>query len=132
MTRWPTEKHFASWLSLCPGTHKTGGRRKSKTGKTRPSANRAAHILRLSAQTLLRTDTALGAFGRRMRSRLGSPQAITAVAHKLAKIVYGMLRFGREYVDRGATYYEEQHRQKSLAALRRRAKHLGYQLAPET
>ena len=119
MSHWPTEKHFASWLCLCPGNKKTGGRLIS--GKSRASANRAAGVLRLAAQSLARADCALGAFYRRMKARLGAPKAITATAHKLAKIVYNMLKHGKEYVDVGAEYYEKQHRQRVLKTLERRA-----------
>jgi len=119
MSRWPTEKHFASWLCLCPGNKKTGGRLIS--GKSRANANRAAAVLRLAAQSLARADCALGAFYRRMKAKLGAPKAITATAHKLAKIVYNMLRYGKEYVDVGAEYYETQHRQRVLKSLERRA-----------
>lgn len=128
MSAWETEKHFCSWLTLCPGVNKTGGRTKSKSGKTRPSANRVARVLRLCGQSLLRADCALGAFARRMRAKLGAPQAITAVAHKLAKIVYGMLKYGKAYVDRGAQYYDEQYRQRLVQQVRRRAEQLGLRL----
>jgi hypothetical protein len=128
MSCWETEKHFCSWLALCPGVNKTGGRQKSKSGKTRPSANRVARVLRLSAQSLLRADCALGAFARRMRAKLGGPQAITAVAHKLAKIVYGMLKYGKTYVDLGVEYYDQQFRQRQVEQLRRRAERLGLQV----
>lgn len=130
MTRWPTEKHFCSWLCLSPGVNKTGGRVRSRSGKTRPSGSRAAKVLRLCAQALLRADCALGAFGRRMRAKLGAPKAVTAVAHKLAKIVYGMMRYGKSYVDRGADEYEQRYRQRVLSRLRDRAQQLGYTLAP--
>ncbi|MGE0378206.1 MAG: transposase [Planctomycetaceae bacterium] len=85
ITHWPTAKHFASWLCQCPGNHKTGGRQNS--GKTRRSANRAAAALRIAPQSLERSQTALGVFDRRMKARLGPPQAITitATAHKLAR-----------------------------------------------
>ena len=119
MSLWPTEKHFASWLCLCPGNKKTGGRLLS--GKSRTSANRAAAMLRLAAQSLARSNCALGAFYRRMKAKLGAPKAITATAHKLAKIVYNMLRYGKDYVDVGAEYYEKQYRQRVLKSLERRA-----------
>jgi len=131
MNCWETEKQFCSWLSLCPGVNKTGGRKRSRSGRTRPSANRAARVLRLCAQSLLRADCALGAFGRRMRARLGAPKAVTAVAHKLAKIVYGMLKYGKPYTDQGAHYYQERYRQELVNHLRRRARQLGYSLAPD-
>jgi len=128
MSFWPTEKHFASWLCLCPGNKKTGGR--SISGKSRASANRAATVLRLAAQSLANADCALGAFYRRMKSRLGAPKAITATAHKLAKIVYNTLKYGRQYVDVGADYYERQYRQRVLESLQRRAAHFGLRLTP--
>jgi len=128
MSLWPTEKHFASWLCLCPGNKKTGGRLIS--GKSRASANRAAAVLRLAAQSLARADCALGAFYRRMKARLGAPKAITATAHKLAKIVYNMLRYGKEYVDAGAEYYERQYRRRVLKNLQRRAAQFEFCLIP--
>ncbi|MFZ0964481.1 MAG: IS110 family transposase, partial [Terriglobia bacterium] len=128
MSRWPTEKHFASWLSLSPGVNKTGGRTQSTNGRTRPSSNRAAAALRMAAYTLLRAECALGAYARRMRARLGSPKAITATAHKLAIIIYNMLKHGKAYVDRGVEYYEQQYRAAMLKNLQRRAKQLGFQL----
>lgn len=132
MTRWDTDKHFCSWLTLCPGVNKTGGRKNSRSGRTRPSANRAATVFRLCAQSLLRTNTSLGAFGRRMRAKLGSPKAITALAHKLAKIYYGMLRYGKAYVDRGTEYYDQIYHQKTIHNLQRRARQLGYDITPNS
>jgi transposase len=128
ITRWPTVKHFTSWLCLCPGNRKTGG--KQKSGKTRRSANRAAAALRIAAQTLERSKTALGAFHRRMKARLGAPQAITATAHRLARLIYFMLRHGRQYVDPGQEAYEKQYHQRVLRNLQRRAGNLGYILRP--
>jgi len=114
MSPWASEKHLASWLCLAPGNHKSGGKQKrSKTG-TRPSANRANQLFRLAAMSLARSDRALGAFYRRLRGRLGAPKAITATAHKLAKIVYNMLKHGKAYVDRGAQYYDQQYRQRAV------------------
>jgi len=128
MSRWPTEKHFASWLCLCPGSKKTGG--KSVSGKTRRNANRAAGILRMAAQSLARANCALGAYYRRMRARLGGPKAITATAHKLAKIVYNMLRYGKKYVDVGVDYYEKQYRERVFKNLAKRAAQFGFALTP--
>ncbi len=99
MNRWPTAKHFASWLGLSPNNRVSGGRVMSS--RTKPSANRAATALRLSAYALHRSDSALGAFLRRKKAQLGAPKAITATAHKLARIIYSMLKYGQEYVDRG-------------------------------
>ena len=95
MSIWPTSKHFCSWLSLCPGNHKSGG--KQKSGKSRKSANRVANALRVAAQSLQWSKQPLGGWYRRMRSRLGPAQAVTAAAHKLARIIYIMLLEKREY-----------------------------------
>ena len=92
------------------------------------NANRAAGALRLAANALHRSDSALGAFLRRKKAHLGSPKAIMATAHKLARIIYSMLRYGQGYVDAGAEYYERQHRQRALRAAKQRAAQLGYQL----
>jgi len=126
MSRWPTEKHFASWLSLAPGTKVSGGKKLS--GRTTPSANRAAAALRLAARSLYQSKSALGAFFRRLKARLGTPKAITASAHKLARLIYRMLRFGTEYVDQGQDYYEQRYRARVVSTLTRRAAALGYTL----
>ena len=128
MTKWKSAKHFASWLGLSPNNRVTGG--KVISSKTKPSANRAAAALRLAANALHRSDSALGAFLRRKKAHLGAPKAITATAHKLARIIYSMLRYGQEYVDAGAEYYDSQYRQRALRAAKRRAVQLGYQLVP--
>ena len=126
MTRWPTEKNFASWLCLSPGSKITGGKRIS--GRTKPSASRAAAALRLAASSLYHSKSALGAYHRRMKARLGAPKAITATAHKLACLIYAMLKFGTEYVDRGQDSYERRYQSRILSTLTRRAQALGYQL----
>ena len=95
-----------------------------------PSANRAAAALRLAANALHRSDSAHGAFLRRKKAHLGAPKAITATAHKLARIIYSMLRYGQQYVDAGAEYYESQYRHRALRAAKQRAAQLGYQLVP--
>ena len=128
MTKWPSAKHFASWLGLSPDQRITGGRVMSS--RTKPSANRAAAALRLAAHGLHRSDSALGAFLRRKKAQMGAPKAITATAHKLARLIYSMLRYGQDYVDVGAEYYENQYRQRALRAAHRRAAQLGYQLVP--
>jgi transposase len=130
MTRWKTEAHFASWLGLCPDNRITGG--KVIRRGTRHVINRAATSLRLAATTLLRSQSYLGAQYRRLRARLGAPKAITAMAHKLARLVYRMLKWGHEYVDKGLQYYEERHREQQVQLLKQRAAKLGLQLvAPE-
>ena len=128
MTKWPSAKHFASWLGLSPNHRITGGRVMSS--KTKPNANRAAAALRLAANALHRSDSALGAFLRRKKAQMGAPKAITATAHKLARLIYTMLRDGQEYVDAGAEYYERQYQDRALRAAKRRAAQLGYQLVP--
>ena len=119
MTKWPTAKHFASWLGLSPNNRITGGRVISS--KTKASANRAAAALRLAANALHRSDSALGAFLRRKKAHLGAPKAITATAHKLARIIYSMLRYGQQCVDAGAGYYESQYQHRALSAAKHRA-----------
>ena len=126
MSRWRTVKHFVSWLGVCPGTKVSGG--KVLGSKSKPSANRAAGALRLAAVSLSRSRSALGAYLRRMSARLGKPQAITATAHKLARLIYSMLKHGTEYVDVGQDYYERQHRERVVHSLTRRAKELGFVL----
>jgi len=126
MTRWPTGKHCASWLGLCPGNKLSGGKRYRMRSK--PTANRAASALRLAAQGLVNSHSALGAYYRRMRARLGAPKAMTATAHKLARLVYSMLRYGTAYVDAGQQAYEQQYRDRVLTNLQRKAKAFGYQL----
>ena len=126
MSRWPTAKHFASWLGLCPGKKITGG--KEYGSRSKPSANRAAAALRLAANSLHNSKSALGAFLRRKKAKMGTPEAITATAHKLARLIYSMLRYGQEYVDAGQDYYERQYRDRVLRNTARTAKHLGYKL----
>ncbi len=128
MSPWPTEKHFVSWLTLCPGVNKSGGRSQSKNSRTRPGSNRATAALRMAASSLFRCDCALGAYARRMRARLGAPKAVTATAHKLAIIIYNMFKYGKRYVDRGVEYYEKQYRAAMIKNLQRRAKQLGYMI----
>jgi len=126
MSRWPTEKHFTSWLTLAPHNRISGGRVLSS--QTQPSANRAAVMLRRAAMTLGRTDTALGAFYRRLAYRIGKAKAITATARKLAIVIYHTLKDGVMYQDPGAAAYDAQHRRRVLHQVRQRAAHLGYAL----
>jgi len=129
MSRWKSAKHFASWLGLCPGTKISGG--KLLSAKSKPVANRAAATLRMAAFTLLRSKSALGAYLRRQRSRLGAPKAITATAHKMARLVYSMLKHGSAYVDLGQNYYEERYRDRTIKSLKRKAQSFGYLLVKE-
>lgn len=126
MSRWPTAAHFASWLTLAPGNKISGG--KVLSSKTRRSASRAAKIFRLSAVNVGRTNTAIGAFYRRLAARRGAAKAVTATARKLAVLFYNTLRYGMAYEDPGVSYYEEQYRQRVIKGLRRRAKEFGYEL----
>lgn len=126
MTRWPTEKHFTSWLTLAPRNKISGGRLLSS--HTQPSANRAAALLRLTAMSVGRTQTALGAAYRRLAYRVGKAKAITATARKLAILVYRMLNGKLVYQDPGAAAYDAQQRERALRTLRKRATHLGFGL----
>jgi transposase len=126
MTRWPTAKHFTSWLTLAPGSKISGG--KVLSARTRRSANRATALLRICAMMVGKTATALGAFFRRLSARVGKAKAITATARKIAVLFYNALRHGSSYVDPGANYYEERYRQRTLDNLRRRADALGFKL----
>ncbi|MDH3728172.1 MAG: IS110 family transposase [Myxococcales bacterium] len=126
MTRWPTYKHFTSWLTLAPKNKISGARLISS--RTQPSANKAAGLLRMSAMVLGRTSTALGAYYRRIAYRIGKPKAITATARKLAILVYRMLKGELDYADPGASAYDEQHRERTLRNVRSRAKRLGFGL----
>ena len=130
MSKWPSAGHFASWLGLSPDNRVTGG--KVISPKTKPSASRRRRLCGLAANALHRSVSALGAFLRRKEAQLGVPQAITATVHKLARIIYTMLRYGQAYADAGAGYYESQYRQRALRATKRRAAQLGYQLVPES
>jgi transposase len=127
MTKWPTFKHFASWLGLCPGNKISGG--KVLSSRTKPSANRAAQALRMAAFTLYRAKSALGAYYRKMRARLGAPKAITATAHKLARILYTMIREKKSFVEIGQEAYEKAHKEKQIATLKRKAKEFGFTLS---
>lgn len=126
MSRWKTVKHFVSWLGLCPGTKVSGG--KVLSSATKPVANKAAAALRMAAFALFNSKSALGAYLRRQRARLGAPKAITATAHKLARLVYIMLKHGSEYVDAGQEYYEERYRSRVVQNLKRKAHELGFEL----
>ena len=128
MSRFPTIKHFTSWLGLCPGTRITGG--KVMSGKTKRVANRAAQALRMAASALRSSQSALGAYFRRMCARMDKPKAITAAAHKLARLIYTMLTNGEQYSDQGQDYFEERYRQRVLHHLAKRAEKMGMQLVP--
>lgn len=128
LSRFKDAKHFASWLGLCPGTKITGG--KVLSGKTKRTDNRAAQALRLAAVSLRSSQSALGAYYRRLCARMDKPRAVTACAHKLAHLVYALLTKGEEYVDQGQDHYEERYRQRVVKSLTKRAEQLGFQLVP--
>ncbi len=128
MSRWRTDKHFTAWMSLSPGTKITGG--KVLSSATKKNANRAAQAFRIAAFSLARSKSYLGGYFRRMKARLGAPKAITATARKLATIVYAMLKNGTSYTDLGQDYYEERYQSRLLQNLKRKAKHLGFELVP--
>lgn len=129
LERFPSVKHFTSWLGLCPGTKISGG--KVLSSATKPCANRAAQALRMAAQALRKSQTALGAHHRRLCSRMDKPKAITASAHKLARLVYFMLTKGQAFVEAGQDEYEERYRQRVVQNLARRAREMGFELQPK-
>lgn len=124
MSKWPTVKHFTSWLGLAPGTKISGG--KILGTRTRKCKNKAATIFRVAAYTLSRSQSAVGAFLRRKKAQLGAPEAITAAAHKLARIFYAMLKEKKSYKDLGADYYEQKFKDRTLKNMELRARSLGY------
>ena len=126
MSCWKTEAHFVSWLGLCPRNEISGGKVLKRA--TRHVVNRIASALRMAATTLLRSQTYLGAQYRRLRTRLGAPKAITAMANRLARLIYRMLKHGNQYVDKGLQYYEEKYRAQQIRLLRKKALQWGYQL----
>jgi transposase len=126
LAAWPSAKHFTSWLCLAPGNKISGG--KLLSSKTRRSSSRAASLLRLAATTIGRSDTALGAFYRRLSARAGKAKAVTATARKIAVLFYNSLRYGMAYHDPGACQYEERYRSRVIGNLLRRAKDFGFTL----
>jgi hypothetical protein len=126
MTKWPSANHFGAWLGLAPNNRVSGGKVLSR--RTRPTANRAATALRVAAQSLHRSKSALGAFLRRKAAHLGMPKAITATAYKLARIIYAMLSNGTTFVDPGQDAYERAYTARVVRRLSRRASDLGYRL----
>ena len=129
MARWPSARHFGAWLGLAPNNRVSGGKVLSR--RTRPTANRAATALRVAAQSLHRSKSALGAFLRRKAAHLGMPKAITATAYKLARILYALLTTGSTFLDPGQDAYERAHTARVVRSLSRRARDLGYQLVKQ-
>lgn len=125
-TRWKTEKHFVSWLGLSPANKISG--EKVLSSRTRKVVNRAAIAFRVCANAISRTQTGMGAYCRRMKSRLGAPKAITATARKIAILFYRMLRYGEDYVEKGVEYYEKQYEERVMAILQKKAAEMGLTL----
>ena len=128
MSRFPSDKHFASWLGLCPGTNISGGKRLGAASKH--SANRATQALKQAAAALRTSQSALGAYFRTLCGRMDKAKAVTAAAHKLARLIYAMLTKGQEYTDQGQLYYEERYRERAVRQLQRRANKLGMLVVP--
>jgi transposase len=128
MTAWRTEKHFVSWLGLCPD-HRISGGKVLQRG-TRRVVSRAATAFRLAASTLRRSQSALGAKYRRLQSRLGPPKAITAMAHHLARLFYRMVKYGTQFIDHGMAAYEARFKEQQLKWLSKKAAELRFRLAP--
>jgi transposase len=130
LSRFPTEKHFVSWLGLCPQHRGSAGKIFSR--RVRRGANRAARALRMAAQGCHHAKNALGAFYRRIQARCGGAKAVVATARKIAERIYRMLKYGQEYVRQAEQAYEEAYRLRTLKAMARKAESLGYQLVPAT
>lgn len=126
MSKWATEDHFVSWIGFSPRNDVSGGKVLKK--KTRKVVSRLATALRMAATTLRQSDSYLGAQFRRLRTRLGAPKAITAMGAKLARLVYRMLKYGQEYVDKGTTQYEARYREQQVQLLRKKAAQHGFTL----
>ena len=128
VSAWPTVKHFTSWLGLSPHNDTSGG--KVLRRRTKKTKNRANLAFRLAAQSLVRSKSAVGAFYRRLRARHGPAKALTATAHKLARMVYFMLKNRTAYTDPGVSYYEQQYRERLVRSLKRKAAAMGFDLIP--
>lgn len=126
LSRFKTEKHFTSWLGLCPDNRISGG--KILSCRTRRVVNRLSDVLRLAATTLERSQSALGAYYRRMKAKLGAAEGITATAHKLARILYRLLKHGEAYVRQGLADYEEKYLRRRLKGLQKAAAAMGFEL----
>ena len=129
LDRFKSEKHFCSWLGLCPDNRISGG--KVLSSKTRRVVKRASDALRLAACSLERSQSALGGFSRRMKARLGAAEGITATAHKLARLVYRLIKHGEAYVRQGIEDYEKKFQTRKLHALKKMAQSLGLDLVPK-
>ena len=126
MSYWPTEKHFASWLGLCPDHRISGGKILGRS--TRHVVSRARNALRLCAYTLTNSKSWLGAKYRRLRAKLGAPKAIVAMAHHLARLIYRMIKEGQDYVDKGIEAYEKKYREQRIKWLKKEAKQFNLEI----
>jgi transposase len=126
LSRWRTAKHSTSWLTLSPDYKISGG--KVLSAHTRKTTSRVTVALRLAADTVGRSNTALGAFYRRLAGRIGNAKAVTATARKIAVLFYNAMRYGMEYRDPGADHYEQQYRDRVIKQLHRGAAQFGYSL----
>jgi len=126
MSRWPTEKHFTSWLGISPGSHKSG--KKKGESRTKRLGTSASTILRVAARNIGRSKTALGGFYRRISSIKDAPTAITATARKLAVQIYNLLKFKKEYHEYGSKEYEDRYNKLRFKNLEKKADKLGYKL----
>ena len=130
LSKCATEKHFTSWLGLCPNLKRSGG--KDSSSQTRKVQSRAAKALRIAARTLKNSKSALGAFYRRLRGRIGPAKALTATARTLAVIFYQMVTEGKAYTDLGEDYSLKQHQERHLKRLKKQAALFGFDLVPNT
>lgn len=126
MGKWQSKKHFTAWLGLCPNNKISGG--KILDSRTSRITNKAAQAFRMAANTLYRSKSFVGAYLRRMRSRIGTAKAITATAHKLARILYIMISEKKQFVEYGQDAYERQYKERALAKVKRKAAEFGYEL----
>jgi len=130
MSKWQTEKHFTSWLGLSPSNKISG--EKVLRSRTRKVKNSAANAFRLAAFAVGKTQTALGAFMRRIKSKAGTPKAITATARKIACLFYRLLKHGKDYVEQGIDSYEKKYKDNLVKGLEKWAQHLGYSVVENT
>jgi transposase len=130
LSAFPTSKHFCSWLSLCPDNRTSAG--KCLSTKTRPSANRVAHALRMAAQSCHKANHEFGHYYRRMRARLGAAEGLVATAHKIARVLYAVLTTRKPYDPALHEHALEQNRRKRVAKLHSLAHNLGFQLVPNS
>ena len=131
LSRFPTEKQFVKHVTLAPHVPTSGGKPVKKK-KRNSASTRVAAALRMAALSLRHSQTALGAYYRRIAQRIGGDVAVFATARKLATLIYRLLRWGQLYVDEGAAVYENRYLQQRIKRLTAKAKELGYQLSPAT